>query len=352
MAHGIHLAVVSVIYKNSTYVEEEFHDNDDEAEMIENAQSANDDDFDDFDDEDCNLDENFVISLDDFHISESNTDVSHILIAPLLLKVRQIVKIFRKSPTKNDAALQKYVREEFGSEKNLILDSKTRWNSLVLMLQRFYELRSCVQKALIDIESNLYFLDSEFKILSEVISVLLPIKLTVESLCRQDSNLLTADAAFDFLFSNLELQNNNFSREIKTALLFRFSQRRTTMSSLLKYLHNRKNIETMRIDIFPRLTRSEILSELMTILKKQTNTYDDNSCNENESDVDCVDVEDPPNVTACLEPEKLKTMLQCAIDKQLLAPKSRENKRTNNLAVKLRRELRSFMKMMVYVDQI
>lgn len=73
--------------------------------------------------------------------------VSHILIAPLLLKVRQIVKVFRKSPTKNDAALQKYVREEFGIEKNLILDSKTRWNSLVTMFQRFYELRSCVQKA-------------------------------------------------------------------------------------------------------------------------------------------------------------------------------------------------------------
>jgi len=52
-------------------------------------------------------------------------------------KVRKTVKIFRRSPTKNDDILQPYVKKDHGHELNLILDSKTRWNSLLDMLSRF-----------------------------------------------------------------------------------------------------------------------------------------------------------------------------------------------------------------------
>lgn len=44
----------------------------------------------------------------------------------LIDKVRKIVKLFRKSPTKNDL-LQKYVIETHKKEMTLILDCKTRW---------------------------------------------------------------------------------------------------------------------------------------------------------------------------------------------------------------------------------
>ena len=44
----------------------------------------------------------------------------------LIQKVRKVVFIFKNSPTKNDDYLQKYVREERGSELSLLIDSKTR----------------------------------------------------------------------------------------------------------------------------------------------------------------------------------------------------------------------------------
>jgi hypothetical protein len=45
---------------------------------------------------------------------------------PLIAKVRTVVKLFRRSPTKNDKTLEKYTVDEFGKAFSLMLDSKTR----------------------------------------------------------------------------------------------------------------------------------------------------------------------------------------------------------------------------------
>ena len=58
----------------------------------------------------------------------------------LINKVRTVVKIFRRSPMRNDDVLQKYVVIELGHELNLTLDCKTRWNSHKEMLTRFFVL--------------------------------------------------------------------------------------------------------------------------------------------------------------------------------------------------------------------
>ncbi|GFT38905.1 hypothetical protein TNCV_857901, partial [Trichonephila clavipes] len=62
---------------------------------------------------------------------------------------KNVIKLFRKSPLKNDI-LQKYATEELGCEKIVCLDTKTRWNSLLAMLERFLEIKSAILKALID----------------------------------------------------------------------------------------------------------------------------------------------------------------------------------------------------------
>jgi hypothetical protein len=51
-------------------------------------------------------------------------------IYPLIRKVRSVVKLFRRSPTKNDEILQKYIKAAFGKEIQLMIDVKIRWNSL------------------------------------------------------------------------------------------------------------------------------------------------------------------------------------------------------------------------------
>jgi len=58
---------------------------------------------------------------------------------------------FKRSPTKSDNALQPYVKREFSKEVSVILNWRTRWSSLADMFARFLQLRSPVQKALIDL---------------------------------------------------------------------------------------------------------------------------------------------------------------------------------------------------------
>jgi polysaccharide deacetylase 2 family uncharacterized protein YibQ len=60
--------------------------------------------------------------------------------------------MFRMSPTKNDDILQKYIQEEFGKELALILDVRTRWNSLLEMLEKFYQVIITIRKILIDLK--------------------------------------------------------------------------------------------------------------------------------------------------------------------------------------------------------
>ena len=80
--------------------------------------------------------------------------------------------MFRYSPTENDLMLQKYVREQFGKELMLILDTKTRWNSLMFMLERFLELKDCIRKAVIDLNLTMNISDDEFTAISLIISIL------------------------------------------------------------------------------------------------------------------------------------------------------------------------------------
>ena len=55
-------------------------------------------------------------------------------IAEVTGKVRRVMKMFRKSPLK-DEILQKHIQAQLNAELKLILDSKTKWNSLLEMIK-------------------------------------------------------------------------------------------------------------------------------------------------------------------------------------------------------------------------
>lgn len=99
-AHAIHLAVSDILYKKQNIV----------AQAFVNDASDCESDSDDDQDGGFHLD----LKEDEPELSES-FDV-------LIRKVRTVVKMFRRSPTKNDDILQKYTKEEFGKEMQLLID--------------------------------------------------------------------------------------------------------------------------------------------------------------------------------------------------------------------------------------
>jgi hypothetical protein len=229
-AHAIQLAVLDVLYKgndksasdqepqcNNTERESDLSDDEDDDE----SQSAESQDFNFIDDT------NLIAELSD------NYD-------QLVEKVRKIVKIFRRSPTKNDDVLQKYIKAEVGHELSLSLDCKTRWNSMFEMLHRFVSVRNCILKAMIDIKSSVQLSDTDMDDIQDIVSALEPVKLTVEALCRREINLVSGDAVIRFAVVTLEKQRSELAKTLAAAIRLRIKERRNEFARVLIYLNNPK----------------------------------------------------------------------------------------------------------------
>lgn len=200
--HSIHLAVCDLLYKKTP------------------ANEPTSDDNDDSDDDNEELDSGLVIET-----GNGRDLTNHRNINEVVKKVRKVVLIFKRASLKNDTILQKYVKKEHGRELNLLLDCKTRWNSLFTMLERFDLLKNSVKKALIDLNNPVQFEESDFQLINEIIKVLAPAKLSVEALCRSDANLCTADATLKFLFQQLRDNDSILASKLKTHLLSRMKDR-------------------------------------------------------------------------------------------------------------------------------
>lgn len=225
IVHGLQLAVIEVLYKNQP----------NEAPEDEAVLGIISDIFEEDDDS-----HSFIVETDD--VIEPNEVTDDFDIHQLIKKVRGVVTAFRRSPTKNDEILQKYVIEQYGKDFPLVLDCKTRWSSLLAMLERFYKLHTCVQKSLIDLKSKVTFSDEEIEMIRTLIEILLPVKLAVEALCREDATLLTASTTLQFMLANIG-SGTLLHERMKKALKRRISERLTNLSNVVQYLHSGTQVD-------------------------------------------------------------------------------------------------------------
>lgn len=321
-AHGIHLAVLDVLYNRENlrvrHCEEE--------ESLVEIKDTNESDSEN--DEDYNGD-NETGGMEVMNELESGNPLqitANYDIYFIVKKVRKVVKIFRRSPTKNPI-LQMYVKEKHGKELSLILDCKTRWNSLVDMLERFVLLKDCIQKSLIDVNSPVVINDGEFQIMKDIIQCLEPVKLTVEAICRKDANLCTADASFKFLFDELTKLNKPLSRDFQQALRTRINERPTIMSGVISYLQN-PGAHLESSDLFEQ-PNTDAIAEFVKNISEHFKTNITNSDSDDE-DMPLSEMQKEPTQILTLK-QKLQEAIGSVITKskpswqQLENPKGRLN---------------------------
>ena len=75
------------------------------------------------------------------------------------------------------------MKEVYPNGLNLILDCKTRWSSLLDMLERIVRIKVPVQKALLDLQEMPNLSNQEFTDISIIFFSLSPIKAAIEALC-------------------------------------------------------------------------------------------------------------------------------------------------------------------------
>lgn len=261
---------------------------------------------------------------DSFQLCE-NVDVIDLTekqnINKTISKVRQIVRMFRKSPTKNDI-LQRYIKAEHKKELKLILDCKTRWSSLVDMLQRFVLVQNSVKKSLIDLRID-SLSDLEFKHIEEVACILQPVKVTVEALCARNMDLYKCDVALNFMLEEVKKFCSQLAKELYKKLLQRIIERRTILSDIFSFLNSpSKNLKGS--DGFSQsLSLKRIKSEIQNILLNITNE----SIEENESSED-------DEVTALDFQVNLKDKLNLLLNQSPLRFPNRTNYNMKNVLMK------------------
>lgn len=205
LAHGLQLAIKSTFYnENSNSFEDEYD---------ELGQLA-------FDDEE-----------EDYEFKNEN-------IRAMIKKVRKTSTLFRKSAVKNDE-LQKCVKSEFGKELNLIKDCPTRWNSLVLMLDRFYELRFCVTQTLMKLESEISFSREELDSVKMLADSLKPVQACILVICKKTCTLYEAHCSIEVALDELKLLNTEMSIELMKNVIEQLQTRFSTFYYLQIYLEDK-----------------------------------------------------------------------------------------------------------------
>ena len=127
-------------------------------------------------------------------------------VATVIDKVGKLAHIIRKSPVKKDA-LQSFVKSENRKSIHLLLDCKTRWNTLLVMLERYLDLRFPVEKSLTDYKTNYPLSEAENVALAAIVRDLKPIHLGSEIHCSRDMTHLSAEGFFSFINEELYEQN-------------------------------------------------------------------------------------------------------------------------------------------------
>lgn len=349
LAHGINLAVCDVLYKKKNYLQDRQDSPTSDSDDTINKPAVTDDYMNDSDDDDnledldCPESGLILMSQNELareHIPELTKDEN---INELIKKIRKVVVYFKKSPLKNETVLQKYVKIEHEKELSLLLDCKTRWNSLLTMLERFSLLKTCIQKALIDLNHPIRLEDADFDLVNKIVDVLTPIKLTVEAICRRDANLCTADAALKFLIKQLSSKNSALANKMKTCLVERIKQRRSDdLTGVLNYLQNpRKHDENQLsdlewLDLFPVPTQALVRKQIKSIVKR-LNSRDDTEEEERSGS----QTDDEPRQQTSQPQLTLKEKLQLEINKSMETPDP-EVQNESGLVNSIRREMSLF----------
>ena len=171
------------------------------------------------------------------HVEDDGPELLSEEYLPLINKVRTKCKQFRKSGLKYETYLQDLVIKAHGKELTLVIDCRTRWNTLVAMLKRFLLLHNEVRTATILSKEVWEFSESEIQTLNDLCQALEPIELAINLLGERSRCLIGAETIYSYTIDTLNKQSTNIARSLKSAFIKRITSRRNpTLIHLMMFL--------------------------------------------------------------------------------------------------------------------
>ena len=168
----------------------------------------------------------------------------------------------------------------------LVLDVRTRWNSLLHMLRKFYDLRKEVKLALIENNYEFDFSSEELEKIKEICDVLTPIEWAVMELSRENSDLLQAESIIGFTVSKLKALGTELSEILLQSFLARINERRVPeMVHLMHYLRSYKYLQQKEDHLGFKISRYAVTNLATSLLKRlyPVQTEDENPSDSEQS---------------------------------------------------------------------
>lgn len=129
------------------------------------------------------------------------------------------------------------------SKTKLILDVKTRWNSLADMLETFIELLPAVRRALLKIGSDLEFTAANAKAIKDILSAIKPFRDAVVHLSANKANQIDVMGVINYLRKELANSNTVLAKNLLSSLNERIKNRcNDTLIQLSLFLQNPKSL--------------------------------------------------------------------------------------------------------------
>jgi hypothetical protein len=255
--HAIHLAVCKIFYeKKKRNYNLEFEEEQEENDCI---------------DGEMDLEEDLEVEIDKYNrlfLVDNELEMIGDL-RKIVQAVHKIAIFFKRSPKINFILQEKVKLINNGKELNLTYDICTRWNSMLHMLVIFHKILDPIRETLIHFNRfDLWDCDFEHY-LPVIISILQPIKLTMDAISSDKSTLLTAEGAFETLFDELDRIDNNLSKKVKKEIQAELEKRRNKkLISLLKFLQNPSSLKEKSKSFFAMCDKKDIIEEGLRIWNK------------------------------------------------------------------------------------
>lgn len=122
-------------------------------------------------------------------------------------------------------------------EVSITLDCKTRWNSMIAMLDSYFKFKDAL------VSNHELFNDlkvpteRQIRSLEALVDALRPVEMLTKRLCEANFDVLKADIVFKTCFSALQALNSAVADKLLKALKTRYEQRRNDMLlSVLRFL--------------------------------------------------------------------------------------------------------------------
>lgn len=202
--------------------------------------------------------------------------------------IRKIVTFFSRSPRKTETLIAEAGKLNI-KYLELVLDCKTRWDSLLACLERFEYLYGAVQRALKEWNRSLLLKDVNLELIKKVIKVLKPIRDVVKILSNNNTTLFEADVALEELLNTLAENTSMIGQKLFQSVSFRIKERRNQNFASLSWYIERPELYPPDNTYLKYCTKASLHKLTFNLIKR---LYDEDACtNTVEPSEDMVSVE-------------------------------------------------------------